>query len=502
MLDKTMNHHLPSRRMLWLALLVLIIYTAAFQGMRGLWDSSEGRYTNVAVEMLRFNDWLHPVTHHEHPHWTKPPLTYWALAASMSGLGHSEWAVRMPGALAFLLTVLLVYLLGRLFVPERPWLPALIYTSFVLPATASNVITTDNLLTLAETAAITGFAYAYWAEGGSFGARYGALLGWLAGGVGFLIKGPAVGLPLFALLIFHGLRRRQLVGRRLYWLLGPLLAAALGISWFMALSDNKPALLIDFIWNEVIMRATTGEHHRNSSWYGGLVIYLPVLLIGSLPWTWIALRGVAGTLRRWWQSHRDAGVVMDDRDRLLLLWLLVPLAVFMVARSRLPLYVLPLFVPLALLAARAAGQLVQRRLWVLLPALGMVAVLALRVTAGVMVDHRDSRALAQQLVILADGPIGEVVFVDQEAQQGLSFYIDAEVEELRMDSRSSEPGAPTEGVDQEPLEEEPDRLWLMVEGAAPHFEAWAGGRGMHARRLGSVDGLHPYLVYRLDPVGG
>lgn len=490
-------------RWLWVALLALVLYTVAFQGMRGLWDTSEGRYTNVAVEMLRFDDWLHPKTHHEHPHWTKPPATYWALAASIEGLGHSEWAVRAPGALAFLLSTVLMYLLGRLFVPERPWLAPLIYASFFLPATASNVITTDNLLTLAEIAAMTGFAYAYWGRPGSRGARYGALLAWLAGGVGFLIKGPAVGLPLVALLIFHGLRRKQLAGRHMYWVIGPVLAAIIGSSWFLALSGNKPELLIDFVWNEVIMRATTGEHHRNSSWYGGLVIYLPVLLLGTLPWTWTALRGVGVPLLAWWRSRRDGAVPMDDRDRLLLLWLLVPLAIFLVARSRLPLYVLPLFAPLALLTARAAGNLVRRRWWLVLPALGMVAVLSLRLAASQVDDDRDSRALAQRVLALTSEPIGELVFVDTESQQGLSFYIDAEVEEVRMDLPPTTLAKPPQTLDEEIDEDhpEPDRLWLMGERSIPGFEAWAVGRGLRAEALGVADGLIPYHLYRLRPAG-
>lgn len=488
-----------ARHLLLLALLGLVLYALAFQGSRGLWDSSEGRYTNVAVEMLRFGDWLHPITHHEHAHLTKPPLTYWTLASSLEVLGHTEWAVRLPGALAFALTTLLMFLLGRVFVPRRAWLAPLIYASFFLPATASNVVTTDNLLTLAETAAMTGFAYAYWGRHGGLGARYGALLAWLAGGIGFLIKGPAVGLPLFALLVFHGLRWRHHRDARMYWLGGPLLAAAVGTSWFLALSDYRPAFLVDFIWHEVILRATTGEHHRNSGWYGGLAIYLPVLLLGTLPWTATALRGVVGPLRAWWRSGRGDALQVDDRDRLLLLWLLVPLAVFLLARSRLPLYVLPLFVPLALLTARAAEGVLKRRHWYLLPVLGVVAVLGLRVAAALVDDPRDSRALAAGLQQLVPGEMAEVVFVDLDAQQGLTFYLDTEVEELTL---GDAPTAATslQSVASELPEQEPSRVWLLREQSQMAFERWATRVGQRPVRLGEVSGLHRYLVFRLRPV--
>ena len=58
--------------------------------------------------MLASGDWLLPTLDGEHPHLTKPPMTYWALASSFGLLGTNEWAARLPGALAFVGTGLLV----------------------------------------------------------------------------------------------------------------------------------------------------------------------------------------------------------------------------------------------------------------------------------------------------------------------------------------------------------------------------------------------------------
>lgn len=483
-----------------LAILLLLLYTTLFQDLRGIWETSEGRYVNVAIEMVRSGDWLHPITHHEHPHWTKPPFTYWAIASALDGAGHSEFAVRLPGMLAFALTTLMVYLLGRLFLPRRPWLPALIYASCLLPATASNVITTDNILTFAVTAAFTGFAYAYWGALGSFGARYGALLGWLAAGFGFLVKGPAVALPLFALLLFHLFNRRAFPQVRLHWLLGMTLAALLGGSWFMMLAGDNPQLFVDFIYNEVLLRATTGRHHRNSEWYGGFVIYGPVLLLGSLPWSLQIWRGVKQPLVDWYRARRGAPVAVDERDKLLLLWLLIPLAVFMAAKSRLPLYVLPLFVPLTLLAARRAEGLLLKRRWYLLPLLGLVAVLAIRVTAGMVDNHRDSRLLASHLQQLWPGHVDEVVFVGDESQQGLAFYMDTEVEETSLSAPSAE-ATVEESVSEELLgrDVEGERLWLVRMGDTAGFEERVKQAGHRPQPLGEVKALRQYRVYRTAP---
>jgi 4-amino-4-deoxy-L-arabinose transferase-like glycosyltransferase len=56
-------------------ILALAFYCLSFQGQRTLWEPDEGRYTAVAMEMLRLDDWLRPHLNHEQEHWTKPPLT-------------------------------------------------------------------------------------------------------------------------------------------------------------------------------------------------------------------------------------------------------------------------------------------------------------------------------------------------------------------------------------------------------------------------------------------
>ncbi len=72
---------------------LLAILAFAFQGSRGLWGTDEGRYTNVALRMLNTGDYLVPSLSDDHPLFSKPPLTYWSIAASIHAFGRSEWAV-------------------------------------------------------------------------------------------------------------------------------------------------------------------------------------------------------------------------------------------------------------------------------------------------------------------------------------------------------------------------------------------------------------------------
>ena len=117
----------PGGRRGALALLLLLVFAFALQGSRALYAPDEGRYTDVALQMVESGDWLHPQLAPGVPHYTKPPLTYWAVAAALRLGGENTWAARAPNALAFVGAVLMVWRLGRRFVPEQPWQPALIY---------------------------------------------------------------------------------------------------------------------------------------------------------------------------------------------------------------------------------------------------------------------------------------------------------------------------------------------------------------------------------------
>src|SRR5689334_17428024 len=89
-------------------ILCIAILGFAFLGARGLSEPDEGRYSAVALNMLETHDFLIPRLDADHPHLAKPPLTYWAIAASIATFGRDEWAVRLPAALAYSLTALVV----------------------------------------------------------------------------------------------------------------------------------------------------------------------------------------------------------------------------------------------------------------------------------------------------------------------------------------------------------------------------------------------------------
>lgn len=460
----------PLRRVL--PLLALVLFALAFQGARGLFTTDEGRYTAVAVNMLASGDFVTPRLSEDVAHYTKPPLTYWALAASIAVFGPNEWAVRLPNALAFVLTVLLTRAIARRLDATRAGWAALVYASMALPYLSANWNNTDTLLTLFETLAALGLIAALFDDGPS--GRRAALL-WAALGLAFLTKGPPAALGVVALLLAAlscpPLRARlPRLGARWGWLLFLAIAAP----WFVTLIAQQPELLDYFVRDEVVERIFTAHHGRSPGLAGLFTVYLPTLLLGSLPW---GLRLVRGLRSRW---PGLSTLRQDPALWLPLLWLLLPLCVFALAQSRMPLYLLPLWVPLALLVARTlpAGPPRLSRRAALLLGLWLLTLVGLRALAAYVPIHTDDRALAQQL--RADlGTPRELVFVEDSPRFGLRFYLGSNIERARIN-------APTSRYEQglaDLLAEPPQcRAYLVKPGSEAFLLAVATqhGRPMHA----------------------
>lgn len=328
----------------------------AFQGTRGLWSTDEGRYVDGALQMLESGNYLVPAYSPDRINLSKPPVTYWVIAGAVATMGYNTWAVRAPYALAFVLTLLALYAMGLRLLPERPWLPGLIYGCAVLPVLSANVVNTDVLLTLCEALAALGFVR--WAFGTKRGRRRDAVLMWLGLGLAFLTKGPPGLILLLAAIPFVLLRDGWRALGRLFHPYGLAVFLVVGLAWYAAVILHDPHALHYFLYREVYERIFTAALRRNPGPWGWAKVYGPTLVIGMLPWWPVAFHGLrrgvpVRSLWPWLRQH--------PAEWFLLLWLLLPLLVFCIAQSRLPLYLLPLFLPLSLLLAAGGRSAIDLR---------------------------------------------------------------------------------------------------------------------------------------------
>jgi len=312
--------------------LVLFFYQL---GAAYLMDPDEGRYAEIAREMLALRDWLIPHLNLL-PYLEKPPLVYWLTAASFKVLGFTAFAARLPVALSALAGLFLAYALGRILWGQLVGvLGALVLATSIGYVALGRILTLDMTFALFLNLAI-GLGYL------ALSRERPQLWPWtyLALALAVLTKGP-VALVLAGLIwiIWVVVCRRP--WRPLINLKGCLLLALLTLPWFIAVQWRYPEFFRFFILEHHLLRFLTPAIHPEPLYY-----YLPVLLGLLLPWTWL-LPWVLASGSCW----------RDSDDRFLLIWAAVIVVFFSLSRGKLAPYILPALLPLALLVGRSLTQL-------------------------------------------------------------------------------------------------------------------------------------------------
>jgi 4-amino-4-deoxy-L-arabinose transferase len=446
----------------WLIVIAITLILAfAFQGTRGLWEPDEGRYVRCAYEMVQSGDWLTPRLNGS-PHFTKPPLTYWLIATGLTLFGLNEWAARFFHAIAFVVTALMAgYLASHMWDKKTGLLSALIYVTMVLPFISANIATTDMILTCFETGAMLCFWMgAAKQQDAALRTLLWALLMGLFLGLAFITKGPPGLFPLLVGAVYLALSLR--VKRPSYpvMTLGFLVFMSVALPWYLLVIQKNNGLLAYFLKDEFFGRIVTGVHGRNSGPLGAFKIYPASLFFGALPWSWLwciwGWNNRAGIVTlRWWKQLRQ-----HDNALFIAVWFLLPLFLLTIANSRLPLYVLPLFVPLALASARAllryypaqaAALSIMRGKPFVYVLLLFFSLICSRAIAAYQTPQRDSRYLWQQLRTAIHERAGDghyelsTIGLSHEA---LAFYSRRAVDRIQVREEHSHAFIPKKGIEQ------------------------------------------------------
>ncbi len=363
-----------SRRVLALALIVAALYLL-FLGRHGLHESDEGRYAEIAREMKDSGDLLIP-TLNGVPHFQKPPVIYWSTAASLAVLGENELAARMVSLLAALGVLVLTYWIGRWWFDRTTgiasvWILAGSWQFFML----GRSLTPDMMMTFWSTAAIAGFV---WASRSKVATRARFLPYFVCMGIAFATKGPmGVLVPLFTGIGWQwGSRRSDRTRPDVPWLPGLMLTLVLALGWFFAASLRHPELGRYFFEFEFLNRFLSKTHGRSQPiWY-----FIPVLLIGWLPWTPLLPLAISGHRER----HRSGGS-HRALHWALVGWLVVPFALLSLSGSKLMTYVLPLFPGIALWLANGLLHRERGRTLSISVGVQVLVLVALSLSIGVVV---------------------------------------------------------------------------------------------------------------------
>jgi len=211
----------------------------------------------------------------------------------------------------------------------------------------------DAPFTMLVTAAMV-FLYQGYVSTGTGRRRTSLLLAGIFLGAAFLVKGfIAFVVPGLSLVLFLLVERRL---GAIVSLLGipTLTAGVVCLPWALAIGVRDPEFWPYFVWTEHVQRFLTpsGAQHPEPVWF-----FVPVLLVGTLPWGTMAPAAAAGL--------RDA---LHDRTllRFCLSWFAVTFVFFSASSGKLSTYILPLYPPFAMLMAMGLHAYLRRekhRLW-------------------------------------------------------------------------------------------------------------------------------------------
>ena len=296
-----------------------------------LWDNSETAYGEVAREILLTHDWV--VMHLNGAPWfIQPPLYFWLAAAFAKVFGVGTLALRLPSALATVaLGAATAAAVARSAGARAGIFASMVLSTSLMQAIIGRLAIMDAMLDLFVGLAV--FAFFRTMQTGN-----GVLLaaGALSCALGFLTKGPVA--PVLAVLIagIYALWNARSEDVRLpaaaWWIgaLGVFLLVVL--PWPLMLVHSSGSMSLgELIVHYTIGRYTgTIENQGGPFWY-----YIPVLLLGFFPWI-VYLPGAFASAfpSDDFRLQRARG----ELARLAIVWLVVPLVFFSLAKTKLPNY--------------------------------------------------------------------------------------------------------------------------------------------------------------------
>ncbi len=304
-------------------------------GVPGLTDPDEGRYAEIAREMLVLKDYLTPHLNFL-PYLEKPPLVYWLTAVSLSLGGLNEWSARAIPALSALGGVLAVYWLTAKLSGART-----AFLAGMVTATSSGYLLLAHLLTLdmSLTCFMTwGISLTYVAVRNQ--ERHYLPWAYLALGLAVLTKGPVgVVLPALIFLAWFLAQKQWKSIWQLWHPGGALLLAGLVLPWYILVGWRNPDFWGYFFWHENLQRFLAPQIHAGQPVY----FYLGALTAGFLPWVFLLPWA-------WQASVAESPSPEAYQDRFfLIIWFGIIFLFFSLARAKLFPYVLPGLPPLAIL---------------------------------------------------------------------------------------------------------------------------------------------------------
>jgi 4-amino-4-deoxy-L-arabinose transferase-like glycosyltransferase len=313
-----------------------------------LFDWDEINFAECAREMLVTGDYF-SVKINYLPFWEKPPVFIWMQALSMKMFGVNEFAARFPNAIAGIVTLLVLFNIGRkLFDVRFGLLWTLIYAGSFLPHFYFKSGIIDPWFNLFIFSGI--YYFIEFTNNNSTGYK-NIILSALFIGLGIMTKGP-VAFLIFSLCfgVYFLIKKLQPIISIKQIIVYGLTILTVGGLWFLMLAlTGNAAIIKEFFVYQVRLFNTQDAGHG-----GPFIYHFVVLFIGCFPLSIFALRAFKkNSFDTPYQKHFKLWM-------LILFW--VVLLLFSIVKTKIVHYSSLCYFPLSFLGVYAVHKLMSGEL--------------------------------------------------------------------------------------------------------------------------------------------
>ncbi len=384
-----------------------------FLGQVHLFDWDEINFAESAREMIATGDYLRVRINYE-PFWEKPPLFIWLQVLSMKVLGINEYAARLPNALTGILTLMILFYVGKRIVNRRMagwWV--LLYAATWLPHFYFKSGIIDPLFNLFI---FLSFFQVFLLRDSRNPMLHSGLAGFFLG-LAVLTKGPvAILIALVSLLVYLVVNRGIWGYQWKHFLILALSTALTTFLWFgLEVINHGWWFIQEFLVYQIRLLRTEDAGHGGPFFYHFLV-----LLLGCFP--------ASAFLFQFSRSPYSRQDATGEFSRWMWILLWVVLILFSIVQTKIVHYSSLAYFPLSFLAAVQIYRIARRRVPVRPLVTGLIlgigSILGLALAALPWLGARTSEWIHLVEDPFAAGNLqAEVSWSSWESIWGLAFLI-------------------------------------------------------------------------------